>query len=571
MSLIYPNSFTIPSCRWKTTCIMNGAIAPYFHSQLVQHMQIHPYSVLVDGSNDTGLEKLNPLTVRIFDIRSRKVMSHFLDMCTTTGTGAATAATIYDKISEVLVKNSIPWINCVAFGVDNTNVNIGVRNSIMSRVLLQNKDTYFMGCPCHLIHNIARRAADKFLERSGFDVEDMCVDLYYYFDKSTKRKSNLKTFCLFCDVEYHKVVKHVNTRWLSLERAVERILSLFDGLKSYFLSNSESEPRFKRLKTLFNNPILEVYLLFYNAVLPMFTIINKYLQREDPCIFAAYQCLHEFVKKVLGKILPPEKVKEVEGFGFKDLKVDIREDQLDDEEIFIGIATRQKLTTLFHEGSISPKDYAEFLTAVRQFYQEVISEATKKLPLNDNLLKHARFVDFFEKSSVQFSDVEFFLLRYRNILSHIHPVTEIEQLYDEFVDYKILKQDSIPEDVWESAKVQDEEQVSRYIYRMDVIWAYLSQMKLANGELRYKRLSEVAKLVLIIPHSNAGEERVFSMIRKNKTAFRPSMNVDGTLSSVLTMKMAIPEPCHTFEPPKEVVANAKKATYQYNKTHSNKE
>ena len=151
--------------------------------------------------------------------------------------------------------------------------------------------------------------------------------------------------------------------------------------------------------------------------------------------------------------------------------------------------------------------------------------------MNDNLLKHDRFVDFFEKSSVQFSDTEFFLLRYRDILSHIHPVTEMEQLQDEFVDYKILKQDSIPEDVWESAKVQDE-QVSRYIYRMDVIWAYLSQMKLANGELRYKRLSDVAKLVLIIPHSNAGEERVFSMIRKNKTAFRPSMNVDGTLSSV---------------------------------------
>ena len=39
----------------------------------------------------------------------------------------------------------------------------------------------------------------------------------------------------------------------------------------------------------------------------------------------------------------------------------------------------------------------------------------------------------------------------------------MEQLYDEFVDYKILKQDSIPEDVWESAKVQDEEQVSRCV------------------------------------------------------------------------------------------------------------
>ena len=47
---------------------------------------------------------------------------------------------------------------------------------------------------------------------------------------------------------------------------------------------------------------------------------------------------------------------------------------------------------------------------------------------------------------------------------------------------------------------------------MDMIWGSL-QEKLPN-------LSRVALAVLTIPHSNAGEERVFSMIRKNKTDFR---------------------------------------------------
>ena len=31
-------------------------------------MKIDPFSLLVDGSTDTGLEKLNPLTVKIFDL-----------------------------------------------------------------------------------------------------------------------------------------------------------------------------------------------------------------------------------------------------------------------------------------------------------------------------------------------------------------------------------------------------------------------------------------------------------------------------------------------------------------------
>lgn len=53
-------------------------------------------------------------------------------------------------------------------------------------------------------------------------------------------------------------------------------------------------------------------------------------------------------------------------------------------------------------------------------------------------------------------------------------------------------------------------------YRMDVIWHYLSTLKSGDGRFRFKRLSEVAMLVLTIPHSNADEERVFSMVRKNK-------------------------------------------------------
>ena len=62
------------------------------------------------------------------------------------------------------------------------------------------------------------------------------IDNYYYFDKSTKRKSELLEYCMFCDTEYRKVLKHISTRWLSLELAVDRILRVYPGLRSYFLS-----------------------------------------------------------------------------------------------------------------------------------------------------------------------------------------------------------------------------------------------------------------------------------------------------------------------------------------------
>ena len=77
-------------------------------------------------------------------------------------------------------------------------------------------------------------------------------------------------------------------------------------------------------------------------------------------------------------------------------------------------------------------------------------------------------------------------------------------------------------------------------------------------------------LVLTLRHSNADEECVFSLIRQNKTDFRSSLSLDGTLSSILTVKMAIEEPCYKLEPTPEVIKCSKKATWEYNKEHANK-
>ena len=56
----------------------------------------------------------------------------------------------------------------------------------------------------------------------------------------------------------------------------------------------------------------------------------------------------------------------------------------------------------------------------------------------------------------------------------------------------------------------------------------------------------------------------------NKTKFRPSLKLDGTLSSILTVKLAKSEYCHKYDPPLSVLKSAKKATSDYNKAHNSK-
>ena len=84
-----------------------------------------------------------------------------------------------------------------------------------------------------------------------------------------------------------------------------------------------------------------------------------------------------------------------------------------------------------------------------------------------------------------------------------------------------------------------------------MIGGYQLSLKLGTGSHKFGRKSYMAETVLILPHSNVSEESVFSVIMKNKTSFQHSLKVDGTLTSLLTIKMANKE--SSFETPADFV------------------
>ena len=152
------------------------------------------------------------------------------------------------------------------FYVDNTKVNLGIKNSIKVRVFKKNKNVFFVSCPCHIVHNTASTATNEFAKVCGFDSQDFVIDITYYFDKSTNRKGISDEFCDISGVEYHNVLKHLKVRWISVELSIQRILRLFEPLKLYFSDINQKTKhclgKFNKLKLLFNDPFTEVYLLF---------------------------------------------------------------------------------------------------------------------------------------------------------------------------------------------------------------------------------------------------------------------------------------------------------------------
>ena len=66
------------SCgRTKIAAIVNS-LGDHFFEKLKSDMQEMPYSLMLDGSNDTSLSKMFPITVQIFDVNFNRVMTNFL-------------------------------------------------------------------------------------------------------------------------------------------------------------------------------------------------------------------------------------------------------------------------------------------------------------------------------------------------------------------------------------------------------------------------------------------------------------------------------------------------------------
>jgi hypothetical protein len=519
---------------------------------------------------------MNPVTVRIFDINQHKVVCKFLDMCLCK---ESTAAGIFSSIESALEKHSIPWENCLGFGVDNTSVNVGKHNSIKTRAFSKNSHIYFMGCPCHMAHNAAKHASDAFCRcLSSFDIEDFLVDVFFWFDYSSKRKNAYAEFCQFVDLEYRRILKFMSVRWLGLSTCLDRVLLQYPALRSYFLSAPDSDrtskSRLTRLCNFFECEMNEIHCLFLQASLPAFINFNLLLQREDPIFPLMHEAMVDLLLILLSRVMKPESIalfRAQPALAFAE-QVKNMDNQLDDSHIFIGFNVRGKLRVLLDDGTISQKQQNDFLTAARAFHVQGVLYALKWLPIEDDILKNAGVFSLLHKTKFSINSVVLLVDRFQSYLNF--SAKEISMLETEFALNQSLQIEELSARARKEATIRigthDEDEIN--VYRLDVLWYYIQQEFLVAGTARSKfhNLVRLAQLVLTLPHSNADEEWVFSRIGKNKTKFRYNLSLDRTLPSIITFQMNRPatEPCFKYEPSQEVCTAARHVTWQYNKEHS---
>ena len=118
----------------------------------------------------------------------------------------------------------------VGFAADNAAVMKGNRIGVQARFKEILPNIYTLGCVCHSVHMCASAAAGKL----PIYIEDFITDIYNYFSNSSKRIDQLNECQVFCNLKPHKLLHPAQTRWLSLQAAVDRVLENWDPLIMFF-------------------------------------------------------------------------------------------------------------------------------------------------------------------------------------------------------------------------------------------------------------------------------------------------------------------------------------------------
>ena len=281
--------------------------------------------------------------------------------------------------------------------------------------------------------------------------------------------------------------------------------------------------------------------------------------RHEPLIHTLQPQLTNLLKKILGKFVKSSAIADsLQAATLLSLDFKYPGNHLSDENLFVGFLTRQTVFKLLENGDISDRQATTFFRACRDFFVRTTEYLLKWCPFKDELLKHATWLDFAQRQYIGFYSVEYFIHR----LPHVFPAMDIDLLHEQFLDYQLLMLEDIARIVKEAAGLQDENP-----FRVDFLWGYLRGVKKrGTNSNKLDLLFKVAEVVMTIPHSNAAEERIFSLINKNKTPTRSSLNADGTLSSLIVVKTHLDNPVE-WQPSATLIDKAKRATKSYNKKH----
>lgn len=220
---------------------------------------------------------------------------------------------------------------------------------------------FIIKCVCHSLALCSSFACLKLPSA----VETLTRNVYNYLSNSPKRTNEFNYIQTLLEINPKKIVHPSQTRWLSIEAVVVRLLELYEPLKIYF-SFAVNIDHIDTAKHILENlnETNQIYLSFLKYVLPILNNKNKMFQGESTEIHILYVEMERLLKIIMSNFVKSD-VLQNNNIFLTDYKNSLN--FLDYQNVYLGIYAKE----ISLKPKLSQSDVVEIIKNCTNFHIEL--------------------------------------------------------------------------------------------------------------------------------------------------------------------------------------------------------
>lgn len=321
----------------KMSYIVAFGLGPYFTQQIIQEIKEGPsyFTLHFDETVTAQVKKQMDILVRFWSHSRNEVQVSYL---TSVMFRHAKADDVVAGILESLEKLGIPLRLLLSLGMDGPNVNKAVLHKI-NDIKREKGMQELVRCPPSCLIHICHNSFHKGIAQYGFKAEELCLNLYYFFKRSSARRSDLFDAEQALGLDELMVLRHVQSRWLSLVPALERLVDISSAIKKLLLEDLPKSDKsigkndkYLAIKKALESKEVDVEIQFLISIKPIFDEFITKFQLEEPKIQELHPSCEKLLKVVMGRLLKNEVFVEKKGKALKEIDVQSSGNQMNDQD-----------------------------------------------------------------------------------------------------------------------------------------------------------------------------------------------------------------------------------------------
>ena len=296
----------------KTRYNIVYGLAPLVKDFIIADAEDTCFCYKFDETTTSKIEKQYDGYITYFSNTFKRIVTEY---CGSIFVGHCTSADLLRHFYEFIETLNLSTTWLINIGMDGPTVNQCFLRQLKEELgeIAESSLIDIGSCPLHIANNSFKCVLTVL--KTTIDLDQVASDLHFFFKRSAARREDYKFVETITDITTHYMKKHVESRWLSIDKSLVRILEQMDNLKEYFLRqipkqkgfNSKnglnSSERYERITKILKDPKVEIYMSFVIFVAQSFNHFLIPLQTSSPMIHRLYPMCIELIHELFGKVI----------------------------------------------------------------------------------------------------------------------------------------------------------------------------------------------------------------------------------------------------------------------------